>query len=94
MWGKCLLTQDDFSDHKLHLTRDIVSCLLEHQIIPVINENATVATIGSNDNLAVLVANLMGADTVILLTDQEGLYTADPRLNPNAELIPTVSCIR
>jgi glutamate 5-kinase len=95
--GQVLLTKDDFSNPKQHLTRDTLHCLLRHQIIPIINENDTVATkelcVGNNDNLAALVANLIAADTVILLTDQEGLYTADPRLNPDAQLIPIVKCI-
>lgn len=93
--GQVLLTKDHFSNRKRNLTRDTLSCLLQHQIIPVVNENDTVATketrVGDNDNLAALVAKLIGADTVILLTDQEGLYTADPRLNPDAKLI---SCVK
>ncbi|MGC1879345.1 MAG: glutamate 5-kinase [Rhabdochlamydiaceae bacterium] len=95
--AQVLLTKDDFSDCKQHLTRDTLSCLLQHHVIPIINENDTVATkeicVGNNDNLAALVANLIAADTVILLTDQEGLYTSDPRLNPNAKLISVVSHI-
>jgi glutamate 5-kinase len=95
--AQVLLTGDDFSNPKRDLTRDTLSCLLQHQIIPIINENDTVATkdrcVGNNDCLAALVASLIGADTVILLTDQEGLYTADPRLHPDAELIPIVQCI-
>lgn len=89
--GQILLTKEDFSKR----TRDTLDCLLQHQIIPIINENDTVADlrIGNNDNLAALVANLIGADTVILLTDQEGLYTADPRLDPDAKLIPIVAQI-
>ena len=95
--GQILLTKDDFSKHKQHLIRDTINFFLESQIIPIINENDTVATketrIGDNDNLAALVANLIGADTVILLTDQEGLYTADPRLEPDAKLISLVKHI-
>lgn len=94
--GQVLLTKDDFSISKCDLTRNTFNCLLQH-IIPIVNENDTLATketrIGDNDNLAALVANLIEADTVILLTDQEGLYTADPRFNPNAKLIPIVKCI-
>jgi glutamate 5-kinase len=93
--GQVLLTKDNFSKPNRNVTRDTLHCLLQHQIIPIINENDTVATqetrIGDNDNLAALVAQLIGADTVILLTDQEGLYTADPRLNPDAKLI---SCVK
>ena len=94
--GQVLLTKDDFSNIKSHLTRDILNSLMEH-VIPIINENDTITVaethIGNNDNLAALVACLIGADTVILLTDQEGLFTSDPRLNADAKLIPLVSNI-
>lgn len=94
--GQVLLTKDDFSNPRCALTRDTLKCLLQH-IIPIVNENDTIATqasrIGDNDNLAALVAHLIGADAIILLTDQEGLYTADPRLNPEAKLISVVRCI-
>ena len=94
--GQVLLTKNDFSHPKCDLTRDTLNCLLQH-VIPIINENDTMATketrIGDNDNLAALVANLIGADSVILLTDQEGLYTSDPRHNPDAKLISVVECI-
>lgn len=94
--GQVLLTKDDFSNPRCDFTRDTLNCLLQH-IIPIVNENDTIATqtsrIGDNDNLAALVANLIEADAIILLTDQEGLYTADPRLNPEAKLIPVVRCI-
>lgn len=96
--GQVLLTRDDFSKRKRYLNaRDTLDCLLKHHIIPIINENDTVATkeirIGDNDNLAALVANLIEADVVILLTDQEGLYTADPRIHTDAKLIPVVKRI-
>lgn len=94
--GQVLLTKDDFSNPRHALTRDTLNCLLQH-IIPIVNENDTIATqasrIGDNDNLAALVAKLIEADAIILLTDQEGLFTADPRLNPDAKLIPVVRCI-
>jgi glutamate 5-kinase len=94
--GQVLLTKDDFSNPKCDLTRETLNCLLQH-IIPIVNENDTIAThtsrIGDNDNLAALVAKLIEADAIILLTDQEGLYTADPRFNPDAKLIPVVKCI-
>ena len=68
--------------------------MLEQKIIPVINENDTVATeefkVGDNDNLSALVAILAQADQLYLLTDQEGLFTADPRKNPNATLLSVV----
>lgn len=96
--GQVLLTRDDLSHRKRYLNaRDTLHCLLKHNVIPIINENDTLATaeirVGDNDNLAALVANLIEADLVILLTDQEGLYTADPRLNSDAKLIPLVTRI-
>lgn len=96
--GQLLLTRDDISHRKRYLNaRDTLECLLKHKIIPIINENDSIATseirVGDNDNLAALVANLMAADLLILLTDQKGLYTADPRLNPDAEFIPVVKSI-
>jgi glutamate 5-kinase len=96
--GQILLTRDDLSNRKRYLNaRDTLSCLLHHKVIPIINENDSVATeeirVGDNDNLAALVSNLIGADLMILLTDQQGLYTADPRHNPKAELISEVAHI-
>src|SRR5690606_7789845 len=68
--------------------------LLEHAIVPVVNENDAVATeeikVGDNDNLSALVATLVDADLLLMLTDQGGLYTADPRTDPTAKLIPEV----
>jgi glutamate 5-kinase len=94
--GQVLLTKDDFSHPKCDLTRDTLNFLLQH-LVPIVNENDTIAAhgsrIGDNDNLAALVAHVIAADTVILLTDQEGLYTADPRLNPDARFIPVVKRI-
>lgn len=94
--GQLLLTWSDFSNRGRYLNiRDTLYCLLKHHVLPVINENDTVATkdirVGDNDNLAALVANLIAADRLILLTDQKGLYTEDPRQNPNAKLI---SCVK
>lgn len=96
--GQILLTRDDLSNRKRYLNaRNTLYCLLQHGVIPIINENDSVATkeikVGDNDNLAALVANLIGADLLILLTDQQGLYTADPRINSQAELISTVKHI-
>ncbi len=72
-----------------------VARLLEYGALPIINENDTVATeeivIGDNDTLGALVARLVGADLLILLSDIEGLYTADPRQNPEAKLIMEVT---
>lgn len=74
--------------------RDTLRALLDNNIVPVINENDAVATaeikVGDNDNLSALAAILAGADKLLLLTDQKGLYTADPRSNPQAELIKDV----
>lgn len=96
--GQLLLTRGDFSNRTRYLNmRDTLYCLLRHGVVPIINENDTVATkdirVGDNDNLAALVANLIAADRLVLLTDQEGLYTADPRQNPDAQLISTVKHI-
>lgn len=96
--GQLLLTKDDLSDAKRCLNaKETLSCLLQHRVVPIINENDSVATeeirVGDNDNLAALVVNLIGADLLILLTDQQGLYTEDPRINPNASLISVVEKI-
>lgn len=93
--GQLLLTRDDFSDRKRYLNaRDTFTSLLQHRFLPIVNENDTIATkeirVGDNDNLAALVATLIAADLMILLTDQNGLYTADPRHHPQAELIKEV----
>ena len=68
--------------------------LLSQDVVPIVNENDTVATeeirVGDNDNLSALVANLLDADTLILLTDQPGLFTADPRREINAHLITEI----
>ena len=96
--GQMLLTRADLEDRERFLNaRDTISALLDNDIIPIINENDAVATseikVGDNDNLSVLVAILCGSDRLLLLTDQEGLYTADPRQTPNAQLISEVKTI-
>lgn len=96
--GQLLLTRGDFSNRQRYLNiRDTLHCLLKHHVLPIINENDTVATkdirVGDNDNLAALVSNLIAADRLVLLTDQQGLYTADPRQNAEAKLIPVVKHI-
>jgi glutamate 5-kinase len=96
--AQILLTRDDLSNRGRYLNaRDTLQTLLEQQIVPVINENDTVATeeirVGDNDNLSAMVASAIEADWLIMLTDQPGLYTADPRTNPDAELIHTVQQI-
>lgn len=90
--AQILLTHDDLSDRKRYLNaRTTLRSLLDLGVIPIINENDTVATdeirFGDNDTLAALVANLVEANALIILTDQQGLYTEDPRKNPQAELI-------
>ncbi|MDX1663100.1 MAG: glutamate 5-kinase [Candidatus Promineifilaceae bacterium] len=96
--GQMLLTRADVQNRQRFLNaRDTLEALLERRIIPVINENDAVATaeikVGDNDNLSALVALLAEADLLLLLTDQPGLFTADPRTDPEAELIPEVHTI-
>jgi len=94
--GQMLLTRADLDNKGRFLNaRDTLSTLLKHRIIPLINENDAVATreikVGDNDNLSALVALLADAEQLILLTDQVGLFTADPRSHPDAKLIPEVN---
>jgi glutamate 5-kinase len=96
--AQVLMTREDISDRTRHLNiRDTLANLLEHRIIPIINENDTTATheirVGDNDNLSAMVAGMIEADLLILLTDQQGLFTADPRTNTNAQLIAEVAQI-
>jgi glutamate 5-kinase len=90
--AQVLLTHDDLADRRRYLNaRSTLTTLLRLGVIPVINENDTVTTdeirVGDNDTLGALVANLVEADVLILLTDQQGLYTADPRRDPRATLV-------
>ncbi len=90
--AQILLTHDDLSDRKRYLNaRSTLRTLVELGAIPVINENDTVATdeirFGDNDTLAALVANLVEADLLVILTDRDGMFDADPRHNPDARLI-------
>jgi glutamate 5-kinase len=90
--AQVLLTRADLADQHGYLNaRATLEALLNQKIIPIINENDTVSTdeirFGDNDNLSAQVANLIEADLLILLTDQDGLYTADPRTNKNVQLI-------
>lgn len=90
--AQILLTHDDLADRKRYLNaRSTLNSLLELGIVPIINENDTVITdeikFGDNDTLGALVANLIEADALIILTDQKGLFTADPRKVPDAKLI-------
>lgn len=96
--GQMLLTRADLKDRERFLNaRDTINALIDHGIVPVVNENDAVATteikVGDNDNLSALVGILCGADKLLLLTDQSGLFTADPRKDPNAELIREVKTI-
>ncbi len=94
--AQILLTRADLADRRRYLnSRNTLMALLAQKVIPIINENDTVATeeirVGDNDNLSALVANLVDADTLILLTDQRGLFTADPRHDAGAQLITDVT---
>ncbi len=96
--GQILLTRGDIESRSRYLNaRDTLDALLEHGVIPIINENDAIATeeikLGDNDNLSALVTMLADADILILLTDQPGLFTSDPRLNPEAQLIAEVNNI-
>ncbi len=91
--AQILLTHDDLANRRRYLNaRSTLNTLLKLGIIPVINENDTVTTdeikLGDNDTLAALVANLIGAEIMVILTDQEGLYDKDPRRYGDARLIP------
>ncbi|RPJ17972.1 MAG: glutamate 5-kinase [Desulfobacteraceae bacterium] len=97
--AQILLTSEDLSNRKRYLNaRNTIYTLLSWKIVPIINENDTVAVedikFGDNDNLAAMIAILMDADVLVTLTDIEGLYTKDPRNNPDAELIPVVKSIK
>ena len=90
--AQVLLTHADLVDRERYLNaRSTLRTLLSLGVVPVINENDTVVTdeikFGDNDTLGALVANLVEADALIILTDQKGLFTADPRKNPDAQLV-------
>ena len=94
--GQCELmyTYDRYFNKYGHTTAHTMSRLLELGALPIINENDTIATseiaVGDNDTLAAMVGVFAGAELVILLSDIEGLYTADPHKDPTAQLIPLV----
>lgn len=93
--AQILLTRDDFADRKRYInSKNTLLTLLSHKVIPIINENDTVSTdeikFGDNDHLASLVSSLVEAERLIILSDVEGLYTSDPRNNPDAKLIAHV----
>ena len=90
--AQILLTHDDLRDRKRYLNaRSTLKTLLDLRVIPIINENDTVVTeeirFGDNDTLAALVANLIEADALVILTDQQGLYSSDPRKDKTAKFI-------
>jgi len=90
--AQVLLTHDDLKSRERYLNaRSTLNQLLDLGVVPIVNENDTVVTdeiqFGDNDTLAALVANLIGADTLLLLTDQVGLMSANPVTNPDAELV-------
>ena len=90
--AQVLLTHEDISDRRRYLNaRTTLNTLLAYGVVPIINENDTVVTdeikLGDNDTLASLVTNLIEADVLVILTDQAGLYTADPRKDSSATLV-------
>ena len=90
--AQVLLTHEDLADRTRYLNaRTTLLSLLGLRVVPVINENDTVSTdeikLGDNDTLGALVTNLIEADCLVILTDQQGLYTADPRNNPDAQFV-------
>lgn len=94
--GQVLLTRNDTKDRQAYLhARDTFDRLISLGVVPIVNENDTVSVeeirFGDNDTLAALVAVMVGADLVVLLTDIEGLYSADPRIDAEAELLAHVS---
>src|SRR5438270_4253243 len=96
--GQVLVTLQDTEERRRYLNaRSTIERLLEWRAVPVINENDTVATneirYGDNDRLAARVATMAGADLLVLLSDIDGLYTAPPAQNPDAQLIPAVERI-
>ena len=96
--AQLLITGEDVENETRHTNfSNTLTRLMELDAIPIINENDTVATkeivIGDNDTLAAIVAQSVKADKLVLLSDIDGLYTADPHLDPNAKLIPVINKI-
>lgn len=90
--AQILLTHEDLADRRRYLNaRSTLNTLLALGVVPIVNENDTVVTdeirLGDNDTLGALVTNLIEADTLVILTDQSGLYSADPRKHPDARFI-------
>lgn len=93
--AQILLTHDDLSNRRRYLNaRSSIRTLLKMGVVPIVNENDTVAIdeirLGDNDTLAALVSNLIEADLLVILTDQQGMYDADPRTCPDAKLLHQV----
>ncbi len=96
--AQVLLTREDLSNRTRFLNaRNTLHTLLEYRVVPIINENDTVAVdeikFGDNDNLSGMVVHLADADLLVILSDIDGLYTADPKQQPSAEFIPIVEKI-
>ncbi len=90
--AQILLTHEDLADRQRYLNaRSTIFALLRLGVVPIVNENDTVATeeiaVGDNDTLGALVTNLIEADALVILTDQRGLYEADPRKDPDARFV-------
>ncbi|WP_043097011.1 glutamate 5-kinase [Kallotenue papyrolyticum] len=96
--AQALLTRDDLRDRRRYLNaRNTLLGCLAHNVLPIINENDAVAVdeikVGDNDMLSALVANLVEADLLLICTDRDGIYSADPRIDPTARLIPEIAVI-
>ena len=96
--AQVLLTREDLSNRTRFLNaRNTLHTLLEHGVVPIINENDTVSVdeikFGDNDNLSGMVVHLVDADLLVILSDIDGLYTSDPKLDSSAELVPIVERI-
>ncbi len=96
--AQILLTHDDLSNRTRYLNaRSVLLKLITLNIVPIVNENDTVVTdeirFGDNDTLAALVANLIDADLLVILTDQQGMFDSDPRQNPQAKLLTEVDAL-
>ncbi|MCU4675898.1 glutamate 5-kinase [Catenovulum sp. 2E275] len=96
--AQILITHDDLADRRRYVNiKNTIRELLNNGILPIVNENDSVATqeikVGDNDNLAAMVSQVADADLLVICSDIDGLYTADPRSNPNAEFIETVDLV-
>ncbi len=96
--SQLLITHGDLKDRQRYINiKNTLRILLENNVIPIVNENDTVATeelkVGDNDNLAALVALVSEADSLFILSDVDGVFEQDPRINPQAKLIPTIATI-